>query len=123
MKTHQQILTRISNAKQALSKYSETADIFKEEIAEHEKEIEALEWVLAPEPVIGPIVNEHAVRVQWDAGYKSGLEWPDIWETHGEPGGPFVLNEQTRAENKAWREAWRKGHDEKLRTKRSNPPR
>lgn len=132
MRHRNDIVARINKAKQSLANYKEAADVFKEEIAEREKEVEVLEWVLEESyPILGPVVNEQKVAEKWNEGYQIGLTWPDIWDKHPEPGGPFIdgrsrndgIREQSVAENKAWREGWRKGHADKLSSKRSNPPR
>lgn len=64
-------------------------------------------------------------------GYKRGLEWPDAWETHGKPGGPWVYSALdsgdaveyarrqaeaalSRRTNEAWRGGWARGHGLKL---------
>jgi hypothetical protein len=61
------------------------------------------------------------------AGYARGLSWPDAWEVHAEPGGPWVnvaiysgnptidaereaAAELSRKENEAWRKGWAFGH-------------
>ncbi len=68
-------------------------------------------------------------------GYKTGLEWPDKWDKHAPPGGPWVytakawetgqkyLNKAkiSRMENEFWRKGWVAGFSEKKRTRRSNP--
>jgi len=89
-------------------------------------------------------------------GYNVGLTWPDAWDKHGEPGGPWVyldrgcydcgnsrtgrgagrdrrtsprftckearaFSAQSQAENRAWRDGWKRGYAEKKRTGRSNP--
>lgn len=90
----------------------------------------------------------------YDDGYECGLTWPDIWETHGKPGGPYVFSygpcfncrsprtgcdrqtsprftcrqaieyaARSREANRLWRLGWERGHQEKLRTGRRNPPR
>jgi hypothetical protein len=77
------------------------------------------------------MLDEKKIAEKWDEGYKCGITWPDAWETHGTPGGPFVcramsnkaMHEQDLAENKAWREGWAKGHYVKVSTGRSNPER
>lgn len=60
-------------------------------------------------------------------GFQQGLNWPDRWESHGKPGGPWVYrggNSQWRKHdeeiNKAWCIGWAEGHAEKLRTGRKN---
>jgi hypothetical protein len=53
-------------------------------------------------------------------GFRSGLFWPDQWETHGKPGGPFVCDDQSRKENDAWRKGWEYGHHCKLNGKKPN---
>lgn len=83
------------------------------------------------------MIDEIAVQKAHDDGFKSGLNWPDAWMTHGKPGGPWVPSSgfsfcrnpdkaretynQLYAENKAWRDAWEKGLAEKIATGRINP--
>lgn len=67
--------------------------------------------------------EELTVAVFMD-GYNTGLTWPDKWESHGRPGGPWVCGptrpdptpEQleryrfSRLMNETWRRGWRWGH-------------
>ena len=76
------------------------------------------------------VLDEQLIGAARKEGFENGLTWPDIWESHGTPGGPFVCGDfhtyahaQSAAENKAWREGWAVGHAEKLAQGRSNPPR
>lgn len=65
------------------------------------------------------------MSVMYQEGYKEGLNWPDAWETHGEPGGPWIpgvgrtetsrLNhEQALRDNHDWVRGWKDGHAKKL---------
>lgn len=67
-------------------------------------------------------MGELSIKQKWVEGYECGLSWPDAWDGHPEPGGPFVSHtkyaSQSAAENRAWREGWRKGHFEKLRKRK-----
>jgi hypothetical protein len=49
-------------------------------------------------------------------GFLCGLTWKDAWETHGKPGGPWILSNCPRsyAANKAWIRGWDTGHGAKL---------
>jgi hypothetical protein len=77
------------------------------------------------------MLDEKKIAEKWDDGYRNGINWPDAWETHAEPGGPYIygtghnsnkaLHEQSKAENAAWREGWKKGHYVKISTGRKNP--
>ena len=77
------------------------------------------------------MLDEKKIAENYDQGYQEGLAWPDAWENHGDPGGPYIyrgqntpaMAAQTLAENKAWREGWKKGHEIKISTGRSNPKR
>lgn len=63
--------------------------------------------------------KKYKVHAAYVEGYDRGLNWPDAWEGHPEPGGPWFGGrefEQLRDENKAWREGWREGHADKLAT-------
>lgn len=68
----------------------------------------------------------------YQAGFKCGLEWPDAWEAHGQPGGPWVHTGRkgvgdpyaehawaTRRNNVAWRKGWDEGHVKKLASRSS----
>ncbi len=68
----------------------------------------------------------------YEDGYKSGLNWPDAWMNHGEPGGPWVpragysvssgaVHACAMAGNIQWRRGWADGLQEKIRSGRSNP--
>lgn len=57
----------------------------------------------------------------YDEGFDRGLNWPDKWESHGEPGGPFrgcsrfeALRKANLAYCDAWLRGWREGHEKKL---------
>jgi len=74
------------------------------------------------------MTSQHLIQHAASEGYKSGLNWPDAWMSHGKPGGPWVpstgssLNrEQALAENKAWIAGWEKGLSEKIASGRFNP--
>lgn len=56
-------------------------------------------------------------------GYKNGLTWPDAWEKHGNPGGPWVSAGDLVSSkvNSAWKRGWRLGHAHKLERGISNP--
>ncbi len=85
------------------------------------------------------------VLEQFNAGFKTGYEWPDIWE-NSRPGGPYIrgggyhnccekqypnhencktctATTQSKVENTAWLKGWDVGHGKKLAEGRSNPPR
>lgn len=47
-------------------------------------------------------------------GYVKGRNWPDEWESHGPPGGPWVHDDPSQLYNDIWRFGWRKGHECKL---------
>lgn len=51
-------------------------------------------------------------------GFRSGLFWPDQWETHGQPGGPAIFNKEDAKKNAAWRAGWAYGHHCKLTGKK-----
>lgn len=76
-------------------------------------------------------LKEFIPSKKYDEGYETGLNWPDIWENHGKPGGPYIssnyiqgqgwrYNQKSREENQDWCRGWEDGHKEKLKTKRSN---
>ena len=63
-------------------------------------------------------------------GFESGFLWPDAWEDHGKPGGPWVYSGQSndpanitwhkasKAANQAWCKGWEDGHKSKLLAKK-----
>lgn len=72
------------------------------------------------------------IEKAYQDGYQSGLNWPDAWMNHHEPGGPWVpsagydagsraVKAQFAAENHAWKDGWKIGLAEKIVTKRVNP--
>ena len=85
----------------------------------------------------------HGYLGAYEDGYTCGLTWPDKWETHGKPGGPYMytydgpryghilgtlsdlerkeLAARTKMENGLWRDGWEEGHNRKLNEGRSNP--
>jgi hypothetical protein len=82
------------------------------------------------------MVDEHKVQGEFNCGLMTGLNWPDAWESHGKPGGPWVPSigystdpkwiatcQQAAAERKAWLAGWEEGHNEKIVTNRVNPMR
>ncbi len=70
-------------------------------------------------------MDQAKIDEQYRTGFKMGLGWPDAWESHGKPGGPFVSrgrdNQQDLAENKAWLDGWAKGHADKISVGLVNP--
>lgn len=73
-------------------------------------------------------LDQIAIDQTYMTGYQRGLSWPDAWDSHAAPGGPFVYNDfrhplesaQSRAENDAWCRGWRQGHVDKLLLGRKN---
>ncbi len=107
-----------------------------------------IEEIMCAQESETPIMEEgwnvpRPVMMGFLEGYHCGITWPDIWETdryssNGKPnpGGPWVrqvrdkkdswrwvVDPVSAATNAAWRRGWRFGHDLKLATGRSNPPR
>jgi ribosome modulation factor len=79
-------------------------------------------------------LDTNAIEQVRQDGYQSGLNWPDTWEDHPKPGGPWVnggrytekerqMAAQSSAERQAWLEAWERGHADKLAQGRVNPKR
>ena len=77
------------------------------------------------------MINEDAIKIAGEDGFKSGLNWPDKW-MGGKPGGPWVssrgydaksqaIHDQLAAERTAWLAGWEKGLAEKIATGRINP--
>lgn len=68
---------------------------------------------------VNPSVS--AALFNYNQGYERGLSWPDAWESHGKPGGPWVYSgrnaeesAKSRFENRVWRAGWEDGHKVKL---------
>lgn len=59
------------------------------------------------------MIDEAKIEAARNAGYECGLRWSDAWQH--EPGGPFACDEQSRMENAAWRQGWRRGNAERKR--------
>lgn len=47
-------------------------------------------------------------------GYNKGLNWPEEWENHGPPGGPWARDARGELLSDLWRFGWRAGHQDKL---------
>jgi len=67
----------------------------------------------------------------YDKGFESGLLWPDAWENHGKPGGPYVYTadcwaprthhiwaQASRAAHQAWMKGWEDGHRSKTHVRK-----
>lgn len=74
---------------------------------------------------------ERAKEVGYQQGFTTGYYWPDKWEEHGNPGGPWVYTDicrtpkfprwakRSRVINEQWRLGWEDGHKKKLKEKQS----
>ncbi len=62
----------------------------------------------------------------YDSGYRTGIFWPDEWESHGKPGGPSVYSggyqpdersktwaQASKEAYEAWHRGYRNGHEAK----------
>ena len=75
-------------------------------------------------------VKQFISSPKYDEGYERGLNWPDKWESHGKPGGPWIksdyvpwsegnpgwrYNKKSLQENRDWCRGWEDGHNEKIK--------